>query len=78
MDVKTTGIQQNIEHINDKKEMSGNYKSTLGNRKNNNMKRIITQEVKKHRKRKGVHAKSKTSKNKKSPNYKKPYRGQGR
>ena len=42
------------------------------------MKRIITQEVKKHRKRKGVHAKSKTSKNKKSPNYKKPYRGQGR
>jgi hypothetical protein len=27
--------------------------------------------------RPGVHAKSKTSKNKKSKNYKKPYRGQG-
>lgn len=28
--------------------------------------------------RKGVHAKTKTSKNKGSQNYKKPYRGQGR
>jgi hypothetical protein len=28
--------------------------------------------------RKGVHAKTKTSKSKKSPNYKKAYRGQGR
>lgn len=28
--------------------------------------------------RKGVHAKTKTSKNKESKNYKKPYKGQGR
>ena len=28
--------------------------------------------------RPGVHAKTKTSKNKKSKNYKKPYKGQGR
>tara|TARA_R110002020_G_scaffold2135_1_gene9741 strand:- start:1624 stop:1752 length:129 start_codon:yes stop_codon:yes gene_type:complete len=42
------------------------------------MKRIITQEVKKHRKRKGVHAKSKTSKTKTSKLYKKRYNGQGR
>lgn len=27
---------------------------------------------------KGIHAKSKTSKNKKSKNYQKPYRGQGK
>ena len=37
-----------------------------------------TYEVKKKIRRKGVHAKSKTSKNKNSTNYKKPYRGQGR
>jgi len=30
------------------------------------------------KKRKGVHAKSKSSKSKNSKNYKKPYRGQGR
>ena len=30
------------------------------------------------RKRKGIHAKSKISKNKRSKNYKKKYRGQGR
>ena len=42
------------------------------------MKRIIAQEVKKHRKRKGVHAKSKTSSLKGSKNYQKKYRGQGR
>ena len=35
-------------------------------------------EAKKKIRRKGVHAKSKTSKNKNSTNYKKPYRGQGR
>ena len=32
----------------------------------------------KHRKRPGVHAKTKTSHLKTSKNYKKPYRGQGR
>tara|TARA_B100001093_G_scaffold135533_1_gene127998 strand:- start:4353 stop:4484 length:132 start_codon:yes stop_codon:yes gene_type:complete len=37
-----------------------------------------TYEEKKKIRRKGVHAKSKTSKNKNSTNYKKPYRGQGR
>jgi len=35
-------------------------------------------EKKKKIKRKGVHAKSKTSRNKNSTNYKKPYKGQGR
>lgn len=30
------------------------------------------------RKRKGIHSKKKNSRNKKSKNYKKPYRGQGR
>jgi len=34
--------------------------------------------AKKHIKRKGVHAKSKTSKNRNSKNYKKPYKAQGR
>ncbi len=33
---------------------------------------------KKHKKRSGVHAKSKTSNSKQSKNYKKKYRGQGR
>ena len=42
------------------------------------MKRIITQEVKKKKRRPGVHSKSKTSKNKTSKNYKKRYNGQGR
>lgn len=44
------------------------------------MKRIIAQEVKKNKKRPKVHAKSKTSKNKRSKNYSKSrsYRGQGR
>jgi hypothetical protein len=42
------------------------------------MKRIIAQEVKKKKRRPGVHAKSKTSKNKTSKNYKKRYNGQGR
>jgi len=32
----------------------------------------------KRQKRKGVHAKSKTSKNKGAKNYKKPYNGQGK
>ena len=32
----------------------------------------------KSQKRKGVHSKSKTSKNKRAKNYKKPYNGQGR
>ena len=41
-------------------------------------KRAIAQEVKARRKRKGVHAKCKTSKIKTSKNYKKKYRGQGR
>ena len=44
------------------------------------MAKIITavdkQDVKVNRK--GIHAKTKTSSNKKSKNYKKPYRGQGR
>ena len=42
------------------------------------MKRIITQEKNKRKKRPGVHSKSKTSKNKTSRNYKKPYNKQGR
>jgi len=40
---------------------------------------ILGTYVRKHKKkRKGVQAKSKTSKNKRSKNYKKAYRGQGR
>ena len=35
-------------------------------------------EEKARKKRKGVHSKNNTSKSKKSKNYKKPYRGQGR
>ena len=42
------------------------------------MKRVITQQKKRNKKRPGVHAKSKTSKNKTSKNYKKRYKGQGR
>lgn len=42
------------------------------------MKKVNTYQEKKKIRRKGVHAKSKTSKNKSSTNYKKPYRGQGR
>ena len=41
------------------------------------MKTIGQHEVKKRTKRKGIHAKSKTSKLKNSKNYKKPYNGQG-
>jgi len=42
------------------------------------MKTIGQHEVKKPIKRKGIHAKSKTSTNKGSTNYKKTYKGQGR
>ena len=42
------------------------------------MKKTITYEQKKKIRRKGVHAKSKTSKLKSSKNYKKSYRGQGK
>jgi len=42
------------------------------------MKKGVVFEKKKKIKRKGVHAKSKTSRNKNSTNYKKPYKGQGR
>lgn len=42
------------------------------------MKKLNTYEKKKKIRRKGIHAKSKTSKIKSSKNYKKPYRGQGR
>ena len=42
------------------------------------MKKTNTYEAKKKIRRKGVHAKSKTSRNKNSTNYKKPYKGQGR
>jgi hypothetical protein len=42
------------------------------------MKKTNTYEAKKKIRRKGVHAKSKTSKIKTSKNYKKPYNGQGR
>ena len=42
------------------------------------MKKGVVFEQKKKIKRKGVHAKRKTSRNKNSTNYKKPYRGQGR
>tara|TARA_R100000734_G_scaffold10486_1_gene7914 strand:+ start:2799 stop:2933 length:135 start_codon:yes stop_codon:yes gene_type:complete len=38
---------------------------------------FVFREVK-HKKRKGVHAKSKSSKNKNSRNYVKPYNAQGR
>ena len=42
------------------------------------MKKIGQYEPKKKIRRRGVHAKSKTSTNKGSTNYKKPYKGQGR
>ena len=42
------------------------------------MKKTNTYEAKKKIRRRGVHAKSKTSRNKNSTNYKKPYNGQGR
>lgn len=43
------------------------------------MKKKLSQfESKKKIKRKGIHAKSKTSRLKNSKNYKKPYRGQGK
>jgi hypothetical protein len=42
------------------------------------MKKTNTYEAKKKIRRRGVHAKSKTSKIKSSKNYKKPYNGQGR
>lgn len=42
------------------------------------MKKIGQYEPKKKIRRKGVHAKRKTSRNKNSTNYKKPYKGQGR
>ena len=42
------------------------------------MKKISGYEQKKSIKRRGIHAKSKTSNLKTSKNYKKPYRGQGR
>ena len=42
------------------------------------MKKGVTYEKKKSIRRKGIHAKSKTSKIKGSTNYKKPYKGQGR
>ena len=42
------------------------------------MKKVNTYQAKKKIRRKGVHAKSKTAKNKNSTTYKKPYNGQGR
>ena len=42
------------------------------------MRKTATFQKKKKVKRKGIHAKSKTSTNKASTNYKKAYRGQGR
>lgn len=39
---------------------------------------IVTKLIKPKRNRKGVHAKTKQSKNKNSVNYKKPYVGQGK
>ncbi len=42
------------------------------------MKKTNTYEAKKKIRRKGIHAKSKTSKLKGSKNYKKAYRGQGK
>ena len=42
------------------------------------MKKTNTYEDKKKIRRKGIHAKSKTSKLKSSKNYKKSYRGQGK
>lgn len=42
------------------------------------MKKGTIFEIKKKIKRRGIHAKSGTSKHKTSKNYKKPYRGQGR
>ena len=44
------------------------------------MARLLTAEAPSgfKKKRKGIHAKTKTSKVKSSKNYKKPYRGQGR
>jgi len=42
------------------------------------MKKGVTYERKKRIRRKGIHAKSKTSQIKGSTNYKKPYNGQGK
>lgn len=42
------------------------------------MKTVATYERKKKIRRKGIHAKSKSSQIKGATNYKKPYRGQGR
>ena len=42
------------------------------------VKQTQVKKVGKHITRPGVHAKTKTSSNKSSKNYKKPYRGQGR
>lgn len=42
------------------------------------MKKVGEQRQKKRIKRRGIHAKSKTSATKGSTNYKKPYKGQGR
>ena len=42
------------------------------------MKKTNIYEIKKKIRRKGIHAKSKTSKLKSSKNYKKAYRGQGK
>jgi len=38
----------------------------------------VSMRIEKHVSRPGVHAKTKSSKNKNSRNYKKPYRGQGK
>jgi len=42
------------------------------------MKKAVIYERKKRIRRKGIHAKSKTSQIKGATNYKKPYKGQGR
>lgn len=42
------------------------------------MKKLGEHREKKRIKRRGIHAKSKTSTNKGSANYKKPYKGQGK
>tara|TARA_A200000159_G_scaffold46936_1_gene43236 strand:- start:8555 stop:8683 length:129 start_codon:yes stop_codon:yes gene_type:complete len=42
------------------------------------MKKAVTYERKKKIRRKGIHAKSKTSQIKGTTNYKKPYNGQGK
>lgn len=58
--------------------MTCGFKPRLADKLNKMAKITTTYEEKNKVSRPGVHAKTKTSSNKKSKNYKKAYRGQGR